>query len=138
MKTLYQVLGVRRKASLDEIEQRYREHLNRHIASPTGRRLRRKDQLRLQAIRGAFLILSSPSRRSRYDEELARQEQRRNRLLDAGGAILAVSALLIGLLFLGSGSWLRREPAAPDKAPKADLLAAGKTVSSSPQAAPAR
>ncbi|HEY8608659.1 MAG TPA: DnaJ domain-containing protein [Noviherbaspirillum sp.] len=132
MKTLYQVLGVRRQASLDEIEQPYRQHLNRHIASSNGRKLSKKDQQRLHSLRGAFLILSSPSRRQTYDRELADYEQRRNRLLDAGGALLAVASLLVGVLLLASGDWVGEKPASAQAAK--GMLASGKEESAGGQA----
>ena len=108
MKTLYDLLGVRRQATLIEIEQGYRRHLNRHRGNK-HRKPRKKDELRLQNVRHAFLLLSSPPRRETYDRELALREQRRDRMLDICGAILAVSSLLIGLALIGGSAYFRVE-----------------------------
>jgi hypothetical protein len=97
MKTLYDLLGVRRQASHIEIELGYRRHLNRHLLGLGKRPLSKRAQLKLQTIRQAYLVLSSPGQRQAYDLNLMQREQRRNRLLDIGGAILAVSSLMIGM-----------------------------------------
>ncbi|KRB94131.1 J domain-containing protein [Noviherbaspirillum sp. Root189] len=100
MKTLYDLLGVSRQASLIDIEHGYRRHLNRHLLGNGGRPLRKRDQTRLQSMRNAYLVLSSPSRRQGYDRALAEQEEKRNRMLDIGGAILAVASLVTGLVMI--------------------------------------
>jgi DnaJ-class molecular chaperone len=107
MKSYYDLLGVRRQAGLHEIEQNYRRHLDRHTICNAGRKLRKKDQLRLQNMRNAFLVLSSPARRQQYDRLLQQAEQRRDRVLDIGGAIVAVSALVIGLVLMGGSAYFR-------------------------------
>lgn len=107
MKTLYDLLGVRRQATLIEIEQGYRRHLNRHFAGNVRGKLRKKDQLRLQSVRNAFLLLSSPLRRQTYDRELTMREQRRDRMLDIGGVILAVTSLLTGLALIAGSAYVQ-------------------------------
>ncbi|RJF97183.1 J domain-containing protein [Noviherbaspirillum saxi] len=104
MKTLYDLLGVAPQATHLDIEHGYRRHLSRHLLGNAGRPLRKKDQLRLQAMRNAYLVLSSPSRRQAYDRILAHQKQRRNRLFDIGGAILAVTSLVAGLAIIAISS----------------------------------
>jgi curved DNA-binding protein CbpA len=97
MKTLYDLLDVRRQASHIEIELGYRRHLNRHLIGLGRRPLSKRVQQKLQTMRHAYLVLSSPGRRQAYDLDLMQREQRRNRMLDIGGAILAVSSLVIGM-----------------------------------------
>ena len=100
MKTHYDLLGVSRQASLIDIEHNYRRHLNNHLLGNGGRPLRKRDQIRLHNMRNAYLVLSSPSRRQSYDRALAEQEEKRNRMLDIGGAILAVVSLVTGLIMI--------------------------------------
>lgn len=105
MKTLYDLLNVRRQASHIEIELGYRRHLNRHLIGLGMRPLSKRTQQKLQTIRHAYLVLSSPGRRQAYDLDLMQQEQRRNRMLDIGGAILAVSSLVIGMGLIAASSY---------------------------------
>lgn len=111
MKTLYELLGVRRQASHIEIELGYRRHLNRHLIGLGMRPLSRQAKQKLQAVRQAYLVLSSPGRRQAYDLDLTQREQRRDRMLDIGGAIIAVSALVIGMGLIVASPYF---PAWPD------------------------
>lgn len=111
MKTLYDLLGVRRQASHIEIELGYRRHLNRHLLGLGVRPLSKRAQQKLRTIRQAYLVLSSPGRRQAYDIDLTQREERRNRMLDIGGAILAVSSLVIGMGLIVASPYF---PAWPD------------------------
>lgn len=111
MKTLYELLGVRRQASHIEIELGYRRHLNRHLLGLGMQPLSRRAKQKLQAVRQAYLVLSSPGRRQAYDLDLTQREQRRDRMLDIGGAIIAVSALVIGMGLIVASPYF---PAWPD------------------------
>ncbi len=109
MKTLYDLLGVSRYATLADIEHGYHHCLNRHFAGNRGGVLRKQDRVRVQMLRQAYLVLSSPVRRRKYDHTLLLREQRRNRLLDIGGAILAVLSLLIGLLMMAGAPYFHAQ-----------------------------
>ncbi|MFC7515142.1 hypothetical protein ACFQUU_09015 [Herbaspirillum sp. GCM10030257] len=131
MKTLYDLLGVSRQAKLIDIEHGYRRHLNRHLLGNGGRPLRKRDQMRLQSMRNAYLVLSSPSRRQGYDRALAAQEEKRNRMLDIGGAILAVASLVTGLIMIVVSSHFPalEELTAASNAPASSLPAPSQTAS---------
>ncbi|HZW20422.1 DnaJ domain-containing protein [Noviherbaspirillum sp.] len=107
MKTHYDKLGVTRQASHSEIEQSYRHSLNAHIADNLAdnrnRPLRRKDQLRLQQMRQAYLVLSSPARRMDYDLKLDQLEHARLRRIERMGTLAGLILLLAGLALIARG-----------------------------------
>lgn len=113
MKTHYEVLGVDRQASIGDIAQRYRHHLSQHVVSNQNRVIRKKDQRRLQRMREAYLLLSSPSRRRAYDVKLAQQERVRRRWCDAVGMAACVLMLLAGALLILRGYWRAHERDVP-------------------------
>lgn len=113
MKTHYEVLDVDRQASIGDIAQRYRHHLSQHVASNQNRVIRKKDQRRLQRMREAYLLLSSPSRRRAYDVQLARQERVRRRWFEAAGLAGCVLMLLAGALLILRGYWRAHERDVP-------------------------
>lgn len=103
MKTLYEVLGVDRQAAIAEIAQRYRQHLNDHIAGKGKHPLSKRDQRRLQRMRDAYLLLSSPSRRRAYDVQLDLQAKERGRLIERVSVAFCIALLLGGMLLIGQG-----------------------------------
>ena len=103
MKTLYDKLGVTRHASYAEIDQNYRHSLNEHIAGNRNRPLRKKDQLRLQQIRQAYLTLSSPIRRLDYDLKLDQLEHARLRKIERVGTGIGLVLLVAGLALIAHG-----------------------------------
>lgn len=103
MKTLYEVLGVDRQAAIAEIAQRYRQHLNDHIAGKGKHPLSKRDQRRLQRMRDAYLLLSSPSRRRAYDLQLDLQSKERARVIERVGIAFCIALLLGGMLLIGQG-----------------------------------
>lgn len=113
MKTLYEVLGVDRQASITDIAQRYRHHLNQHVANSHNRVIRRKDQRRLQHMREAYLLLTSPSQRRIYDIKLARKERARMRLVERIGIAACVVMLLSGAALIVRGYVQAQEKGAP-------------------------
>lgn len=100
MKTLYDKLGVTRQASASDIELKYRHSLSQHIAGNRSQPLRKKDQLRLQQMRQAYLVLSSPSRRLEYDLELDQQEHARLRRIERFGTAIGLMLLVVGLALI--------------------------------------
>lgn len=109
MKTLYDLLGVPREATRQEIEQEYRRYLNTHISNTAGRPPRKREQQQLQRVRNAYLILCSPVRREAYEQTLLLREQRRHRLLEIGGRVAAVACLIAGTALIVGGSYLRHD-----------------------------
>jgi len=103
MKTLYDKLGVTRHATYSDIERSYRHSLNEHIAGNRNRRLRKKDQLRLQQMRQAYLVLSSPSRRLEYDLKLDQLEHARLRKIERLGTAFGLVLLIAGLALIARG-----------------------------------
>jgi DnaJ-class molecular chaperone len=103
MKTAYELLGVSRTATPSEIEYCYRFSLNAHIVECGNRRLSKRERAQVKAMRDAYLLLASPSRRRAYDHLLERRAQLRRRLSDAGGMVLAVLSLLAGIALIGGG-----------------------------------
>lgn len=103
MKTLYDKLGVPRHASTSDIEMRYRHNLNEHIASNCNLPLRKNDELRLQQMRQAYLVLSSPSRRLEYDLKLDQLEHARLRKIERLGTAFGLVLLIAGLALIARG-----------------------------------
>jgi hypothetical protein len=103
MRTLYDKLGVPRHASASDIDQSYRHSLSEHIAGNRNRPLRRKDQLRLQQMRQAYLVLSSPSSRLDYDLKLDQLEHARLRRIERIGTAFGLLLLLAGLALIARG-----------------------------------
>jgi curved DNA-binding protein CbpA len=128
MKTLYDVLGVDRQATLADIEQSYRHSLNQHFAGTGKHSLRKQDRLRLQKMREAYLLLASPSRRHAYDLHLERREGARLRTFERLGMVFGVLLLVLGLALIGRGYYRiqEREKAAAVIAPEA-VKAGGET-----------
>jgi DnaJ-class molecular chaperone len=129
MKTLYDVLGVDRHASFADIEHSYRHSLNEHISGNTRRAWRKKDQLRLQQMRQAYLLLSSPRKRLEYDLRLNELEHTRLRRLERVGTGIGLVLLLAGLAIIGHsyyrqiyGDMPRMEPAASMQQPDTVLV----------------
>lgn len=106
MKTLYDVLGVDRQASLADIEQSYRHGLNQLIAgNPRSRKrpLRKKDLLRMQQMREAYLLLASPARRLDYDVRLEQMMLARMRTAVRVRMAFGVLLLVAGVALIGGG-----------------------------------
>lgn len=103
MKTLYEVLRVDRQASITDIAQRYRHHLNRHVLNGQQRTVSKKDQRRLQEMREAYLLLTSPSRRRAYDQQIARLERARQRWTARIGISVCVAMLVAGAALIVHG-----------------------------------
>lgn len=102
MRTLYDLLGVDRRASFSDIEQSYRHSLNAHIGK-RGLPLARKEQLRLQQMRQAYLLLSSPILRMEYDLQLNRLERERLRKIERVCTRIGLVLLVVGLTLIGRG-----------------------------------
>jgi curved DNA-binding protein CbpA len=94
MNTLYDVLGVSRQTNAGQIEQAYRSVME--TLTGTGEDLER-DMIRAKAIKEAYAILSSPSRRQAYDEKLKLKEQVTYQIVEKPGTPW-VSLALIGLV----------------------------------------
>ncbi|HEY0844763.1 MAG TPA: DnaJ domain-containing protein [Noviherbaspirillum sp.] len=109
MKTLYEVLGVDRQASITDIAQRYRHHLNQHVVNGHQRKISKRDQRRLQRMREAYLLLTSPSKRRAYDISLERTERARMRRMERAGIAACVVMLLAGGLLMVLGYLQVRE-----------------------------
>jgi curved DNA-binding protein CbpA len=73
MKSLYDVLGVSSQATAAQIEQGYKFCLDSFVSA--SRASNEEDIIRAKAIREAYAVLSSPSRRQAYDEKLKAREQ---------------------------------------------------------------
>lgn len=135
MTTLYDTLGLRRDASASDIEQRYHHSLNAHIAGKRSHPLRKKDQLRLQEIRQAYLVLSSPSRRLEYDLQLDQKEQDRLGRIERLGTIFGLALLVAGLMLIWRGYDRFQQPALVEKVRDARLetaMLASQTASPPP------
>lgn len=70
---LYQLLGLRRDASLEEIKKAYRELAKRH--HPDRTQNNPHDTEIFKAVAVAFATLSNPVKRADYDQELAATER---------------------------------------------------------------
>ena len=101
MKTAYELLGIPRTATLREIECRYRFALNACMLRCGSRRLSKKERAQVSAMRDAYLLLTSPTRRRAYDQLLEQRARARSLAINIGGMALAVLALLAGIVLIG-------------------------------------
>jgi DnaJ-class molecular chaperone len=108
MSTYYDKLDVTRHASSSDIERSYRHSLNEHIAGNRSRQLRKKDQLRLQQIRQAYLTLASPSRRREYDLRIDQMEHARLRKIERIGTVIGLTMLFAGLTLIAHSYYHQR------------------------------
>lgn len=103
MKNPYQILGLDSRASYVDVEHRYNAVLKAHIAKHGARPLHKRHQQRLQAVREAYLLLSSPSSRLAYDMDLRIREletaKRRRRVAGMAG----IASLLLGIVLVVGG-----------------------------------
>ncbi len=76
MQDLYQVLGLRRDASAEEIKRKYRELAKRH--HPDRTQNDPTDTEIFKAVAVAFATLSNPAKREAYDRQLAAAERQRS------------------------------------------------------------
>jgi len=104
MKTLYELLSVEPNAVHLDIERGYRRCLDAYLANK-GTGQPDQETLQMRAIREAYLLLSSPTRRQAYDHKLRESAALRYARAGTGGSPRASVMLVIALL-LGSGSYL--------------------------------
>lgn len=103
MKTLYDLLDIERNASHVDIERGYRRCLDAYLANKgTGQPDR--ETLQMQAIREAYLLLSSPSRRKVYDEKL--RESAESQYARAAAGLPRASLMLAIAMLVGGSSYL--------------------------------
>ena len=103
MKTLYDLLHIERSAAHVDIERGYRRCLDAYLANKgTGQPDR--ETLQMQAIREAYLLLSSPTRRKVYDQKLRESAEMQCGRAAVGGLPRASLMLAIALL-VGGGSY---------------------------------
>lgn len=103
MKTLYELLGVGRQATLAEIEQGFRQSLDAHRARRGGMRPD-QDQHQLQAIAAAYRVLSSPTRRNVYDQKLQAEQQAANHKAASRWAWIPWAILICLALLIAAGT----------------------------------
>jgi curved DNA-binding protein CbpA len=72
MATLYEILGVKRDATAEQITQAFESQSD---LGKAGEVLPEQHQLRLKAVKEAYTVLSSPGRRKAYDLKLANHNQ---------------------------------------------------------------
>lgn len=117
MKTLYEVLGVSKQATLPDIVRGYQASLD--ALSKEAANLHAEEfEMRAKVIKEAHSILASPARRAAYDGKLRNKE----RALETTDERLAFPwmKLVIGLLMIGACFYIYEERA--DKA-EAELAA---------------
>ncbi|MFC7287962.1 DnaJ domain-containing protein [Herminiimonas glaciei] len=103
MKTLYQVLGVSGQASSPEIEQAYKTGLAALANGATTLNPEERD-IREKVVREAYAILSSPNRRSAYDEKLRNKTRVAELIVESSPfpwmKIVAALLLVVGCLYV--------------------------------------
>lgn len=103
MKTLYEVLGVSRQATQPEIERAYQVTLAALAIEPATLTAEERD-IREKVIREAYVILSSPHRRSAYDEKLRNKSRPTEPAISSSPLpwqkIVATLVLVVGSLYV--------------------------------------
>lgn len=103
MKTLYEVLGVSGQAALPEIEQAYKACLAGLTKGVTTLNPEERD-IREKVVREAYAILSSPNRRSAYDEKLRNKSRVMELVVESSPfpwmKIVAALLLVVGCLYV--------------------------------------
>ncbi|MNR90904.1 Chaperone protein DnaJ [compost metagenome] len=103
MKTLYEVLGVSKQATLSDIEAAYRASLETlAVEAPTLSADER--EIREKVIREARSILSSPGRRAAYDEKMRNKARAMDPVVESSPVpwlkIAAALLLIIGCFYI--------------------------------------
>jgi colicin import membrane protein len=109
MQTLYDILGLSSRATLEQIEQAYKLHINKLKHEESGQ-VPEQDILQMRAIKDAYLTLSSPARRQRYDEKLSAASQVRYEVVESAPFPWLKVLLLTAILF-GGGVYLYKAQA---------------------------
>ena len=102
MGTLYDVLGLSRQTNAAQIEQAY------HAAAINlagGDAQSEQDMIRAKAIKEAHAILSSPTRRMAYDEQLRRKEQVSYEVVEPARTPWLPIGLIVFALIASLGYW---------------------------------
>ncbi len=103
MKTLYEVLGLSNQATQPEIEQAYNANLALLARESTSLSTEERD-IREKVIREAYTILSSPNRRSAYDEKLRNKTRVTELVVESSPfpwmKIVAALLLVVGCLYV--------------------------------------
>lgn len=103
MNTLYDVLGISRQTNAAQIELGYRTILETLAGNANNVE---QDMIRAKAIKEAYAILSSPSRRAAYDEKLRLKEQVSYEVVEKHG-MPWISLVLMGLMLAGAFGYYR-------------------------------
>jgi curved DNA-binding protein CbpA len=98
MNTLYDILGLGRSASAEQIERAYQERME---SMKTADAMSSEESInRLRAIREAYLVLSAPQKRAVYDQKLKSRETVSYEVVESKSTpwawILLSCAILIG------------------------------------------
>jgi curved DNA-binding protein CbpA len=104
MSSLYDVLGLSKNATAEQVEQAYQLHLKK-IKESESSSPKDADLVRLQAIREAYAVLSSPTRRENYDEKIKRSQQVQYQVVEPS-TIPWISMLVTLALLIGGGIYL--------------------------------
>lgn len=100
MKTLYDLLGIGSQATLTQVEQGYKHSLD--ALKDDDSKSAAEGNMRLQAIREAYLVLSSPARRQAYDDKLKASQQAPYEIVESsGGSLKLIVPLIIAILAAG-------------------------------------
>jgi len=76
MKDYYKILGIKRDADIDQIKKAFREKAKKYHPDLKGDK---EDQDKLIEIQEAYEVLSDKKKKERYDEELRRLEEEKER-----------------------------------------------------------
>jgi curved DNA-binding protein CbpA len=105
MKTLYDVLGVSRQATVAQIEIGYKFCMESLTAE--GRNSTHEDDAILaKALKEAFAVLSTPSRRQDYDQKLKDKEQIRYQEVEKASSPW-IPIMIISLALIGGGIYYK-------------------------------
>jgi curved DNA-binding protein CbpA len=107
MSTLYNLLGLSPSATPEQIEQAYQVHLNR-LKDPATAGLAETAVARMNAIKEAHAVLSSPSRRANYDQKIKGSQQIKYEVVEAE-PMPWIKILLAFALVIGGGFYFHRD-----------------------------
>lgn len=101
MNSLYDILGLGRSATAEQVEQAYQTRINKlkNVDQSSD-----QDMIQLRAIKEAYAVLSSANRRAAYDSKLNAASRVTHEVVESA-PLPWLKILLVAALFIGGGTY---------------------------------